>query len=85
MSRKDSRTKFNQLRVDFPVTSKLYDIDNTLPKNVYGKVHYDPVSDDLVMRMVNNPETFVQVYQYPSQNLSDILHEQRALVAEVAE
>ena len=41
------------------------------------------MSDDVVMRVVNKPETFVRVNQY--QYLSDILHQQRALVAQVAE
>ena len=41
----------------------------------------DAVSDDLVMRVVNKPETSVLVNQY--QYLADILHEQRALVAQV--
>ena len=69
----------NQLRVNFPVTWEPY--DKTLPRNAYEKVHYDPVSDDLVMRVVNKPETSVLVNQY--QYLADILHEQRALVAQV--
>ena len=48
----------NQLRVDSPVTWEEY--DKTLLINAYEtrKVHHDPVSD-LVMRVVNKPETFV--------------------------
>ena len=46
-----------------------------LPRNTYEK-HYDQVSDDLAMKVVDTPEMFVQVNQY--QYLSDILHQQRA-------
>ena len=45
-------------------------------------MHYDPVTDDLVMRVVDKPGTFVRVNQYQYQ--TDILQEQRALVAQVA-
>ena len=57
--------------------------DKTLLRNTYENLHYDPASDDLVIRVVNKPETFVWVNQY--QYLSDILHQQQALVAQVAE
>ena len=46
-------------------------------------MHYDPVSDEIVMKVVDKPETFVRINQY--QYLSDILHQQRALVAQVAD
>ena len=46
-------------------------------------MNYDPVSDDIVMKVVDKSETFVRVNQY--QYLSDILHQQRALVAQVAD
>ena len=46
-------------------------------------MHYDQVSDEIVMKVVGKPETFVRVNQY--QYLSDILHQQRALVAQVAD
>ena len=64
-----------QLRVDSPVTWEPY--DKTLPGSAYEKVHYDPVSDEIVMKVVDKPEIFVRVNQY--QYLSDIL----ALVAQV--
>ena len=51
----------NLLRVDFPVTWEQY--NKILPWNAYEKVQYDLVSDDLVMRVVNKPETFVRVNQ----------------------
>ena len=41
----------NQPRVDSPVTWEPY--DKTLPRNAFEKAHYYPVSDDLVMRVVN--------------------------------
>ena len=65
----------------FPLTWEPY--DQTLPRNAYEKVHNDQVSDDIVMRVVDKPETFVQINQY--QYLSDILHQQQVLVAQVAE
>ena len=46
-------------------------------------MNYDPVSDDIVMKVVDKSETFVRVNQY--QYLSDILHQQQALVAQVAD
>ena len=47
-----------QLRFDSLVTWEPY--DKTLPRNAYEKVHYDPVSDDIVimMRVFDKPETF---------------------------
>ena len=47
----------SQLRVDFPVTREPY--DKNLPRSAYEKVHYDLVSDELVMKVVDKPETFV--------------------------
>ena len=44
---------------------------------------YDPATNDLVALVVSKTETFVRVNQY--QYVSDIVHEQRALVAQVAE
>ena len=52
-------------------------------KIAYEKVRCDQVSDEIVIKVVDKPETFVQVNQY--QFLSDILHQQRALVAQVAD
>ena len=50
-------------------------------------MHYDTVTDDLGMRVVDKPETFVRINQY--QYLTDILQEQvdseqHILVAQVA-
>ena len=71
----------SQLRVDSPLTWEPY--DKNLPRRAYEKVHYDQVSDEIVRKVVDKPETFVRVNQY--QYLSDILHQQRALVAQVAD
>ena len=63
----------NQLRVESPVTWKAY--DKTLPRSGYDsyeEVTYDHVTDDLVMRVVDRPETFARVNQY--QYLTDIHH-----------
>ena len=72
----------NQLQVESVVTWEAR--DKTVPRSAYEKVHYDPVTDDLVMRVVDKPEIFVRVNQYLY--LTDILQEhwQRALVAQVA-
>ena len=69
-----------QLRLDSQVTWEQY--DKTLRRHAHEKVHYNPVSDYIVMRVVDKPETFVRVNKY--QYLSDFLH-QHALVAQVAE
>ena len=55
----------------------------TLWQDSAQKVHYYPVSGDIVMKVVDKPEAFVRVNQY--QYLSDILHQQRARVAQVAD
>ena len=41
-----------QLRVDSPVTWESH--DTTLPRSADEKVHYDPVSDDIAMKMSTN-------------------------------
>ena len=48
----------SQLQVDFPVTWEPH--YKALPR----KVHYDLVSDELKMKVVEKPETFVLVNQY---------------------
>ena len=66
----------NQLQEDSPVTWELY--HNSLLRNACEKVHYDLVFDDFAVKVVEKPETFVQVNQY--QYLPDILHQQQASV-----
>ena len=65
----------NQPRIESPVTSEAY--NKILPRSAYKKVHYDPVTDDLVMQVVDKSETFVRVNQY--QYLTEILQDQLAL------
>ena len=55
----------SQLQVESPVTWEPY--DKSLPRSAYEKVHYDPVSDEIVMKVVGKPETFVRVNQYQYQ------------------
>ena len=44
----------SQLRVDSPITWEPY--DKNLPRSAYEKVHYDQVSDEIVMKVVDKPE-----------------------------
>ena len=52
--------------------------DNILPRRAWEKVHYELVTYNLVMLVVDKQEIFVRVNQY--QYLTEILEEQRALV-----
>ena len=72
----------NQLWVETPVTCQCEAYNKTSPRSACEKVHCDLVTDDLAKRLVNKPETFVRVNQY--QYLTDILQEQRELMAQVA-
>ena len=43
----------SQLRVDSPITWEPY--DKNMPRSAYEKVHYDQVSDDIVIKLVDKP------------------------------
>ena len=71
----------NILKVSSSVTWEPY--DKNLPASAYEKVHYDPVSDDQVMRVVGKKDTYTRVTQY--QYLSDMLQHQRAMIARIVD
>ena len=70
----------NILKVDSPITWEPYDRNR---RAFYEKVHHDPTSDDLVMRVTDKKDTYVRIHQM--EFLTDVLHEQRAMVAQIVE
>ena len=55
--------------------------NKSLPHGSYKKVHYDPASDELVLKVKGKDNTYARVTQY--QYLGDLLQVQQAYIARI--